>query len=101
MLRQPGSRLLLHGERGYAVARDDRVVTLAARDEDSASLVLRTMLAEVPHGGTAEVGWMTSAQQWAIDVVVGAGMELQPWGPVMVRGMAGPPHPYLPSGAFG
>ena len=30
-----------------------------------------------------------------------AGIELQPFGPVMVRGMAGPPCPYLPSGGFG
>jgi hypothetical protein len=48
-----------------------------------------------------EVNWLTSAQQWAIRVVVEAGIELLPFGPVMVRGMDGPPSPYIPSGGFG
>ena len=30
-----------------------------------------------------------------------AGVELQPYGPVMVRGMPGPPSPYIPSGGYG
>ena len=71
MLAQPGNRLLLHGRPGYAVAKDDRIVTLGARDEESAVLVLRTMLAEAPPGETIEVNWLTSAQQWAIREVVG------------------------------
>jgi ribosomal protein S18 acetylase RimI-like enzyme len=101
MLEQPGSRLLLHGDQGYAVARDDRVVTLAARDDESATLLLRTMLAEAPSGEAVEVSWMTSRQQWAISELVRAGVALQASGPVMVRGMDGPPRPYIPSGAFG
>ena len=101
MLAQPGNRLLLHEDRGYAIARDERIVTLGARDEESASLVLRTMLAEAPAGETIEINWLTSAQQWAIRVVVEAGIELQPYGPVMVRGMDGPPSPYIPSGGYG
>jgi ribosomal protein S18 acetylase RimI-like enzyme len=101
MLTQPGTRLLLHADQGYAVATDDRVVTLGARDEDSAARVLKTMLAEAPAGETIEINWLTSAQQWAIRVVVEAGIELQPYGPVMVRGMNGPPSPYIPSGGYG
>ncbi len=101
MLAQPGNRLLLHADQGYAVARDERVVTLGARHEESASLVLRAMLAEAPAGETIEINWLTSAQQWAIRVVVEAGIELQPYGPVMVRGMDGPPNPYIPSGGYG
>ncbi len=101
MLAQPGNRLLLHADRGYAVARDERIVTLGARNEESATLVLRTMLAEAPVGETLEINWLTSAQQWAIRVVVEAGIELQPYGPVMVRGMDGPPSPYIPSGGYG
>jgi ribosomal protein S18 acetylase RimI-like enzyme len=101
MLEQPGNRLLLRGESGYAVTKDDRIVTLGARDEESAVLLLRTMLAESPPGETIEVNWLTSAQQWAIREVVAVGIELQPFGPVMVRGMAGPPCPYIPSGGFG
>jgi len=101
MLAQPGCRLLLHADQGYAVARDERIVTLGARQEESASLVLRAMLAETPVGETIEINWLTSAQQWAIRVVVEAGIELQPYGPVMVRGMDGPPTPYIPSGGYG
>jgi ribosomal protein S18 acetylase RimI-like enzyme len=101
MLAQPGYRLLLHAEEGYAVARDDRIVTLGARDDSSATLVLKAMLAEAPAGETIEINWLTSAQQWAIRVVVEAGIELQPYGPVMVRGMDAPPCPYIPSGGYG
>jgi ribosomal protein S18 acetylase RimI-like enzyme len=101
MLAEEGNRLLLHGEDAYAVAKDERIVTLGATNEESAALVLRTMLAEAPEGETIEVNWLTSAQQWAIRVVTQAGIELQPYGPVMVRGMAGPPSPYIPSGGYG
>ena len=96
-----GNRLLLHADQGYAVAKDERIVTLGARQEESAALVLRAMLAEAPAGETIEVNWLTSAQQWAVREVVAAGIELRPYGPVMVRGMDGPPRPYIPSGGFG
>ena len=101
MLARPGHRLLLLGEKGYAVAKDDRIVALGARDESSATIVLQAMLADAPAGETIEINWITSAQQWAIRVLVGAGIELQPYGPVMVRGMDGPPAPYIPSGGYG
>ncbi len=101
MLAQPGNRLLLHGDQAYAVVKDERIVTLGAHQEESAALVLRTMLAEAPAGETIEVNWLTSAQQWAVREVVAAGIELRPYGPVMVRGMDGPPRPYIPSGGFG
>jgi GNAT superfamily N-acetyltransferase len=101
MLSEEGNRLLLHGDQAYGVAKDDRIVTLGARNEDSAALILRTMLAESPEGETIEVNWLTSAQQWAIRVLTQAGIELQPYGPVMVRGMPGPPSPYIPSGGYG
>ena len=101
MLAQPGNHLLLHADQAYAVAKDERIVTLGARQEESAALVLRTMLAEAPSGETIEVNWLTSAQQWAVREVVAAGIQLRPYGPVMVRGMDGPPSPYIPSGGFG
>jgi ribosomal protein S18 acetylase RimI-like enzyme len=101
MLAEEGHRLLLHDDQAYAVAKDERIVTLGARNEESAALVLRTMLAEAPVGETIEVNWLTSAQQWAIRVLTEAGIELQPYGPVMVRGMDGPPSPYIPSGGYG
>jgi hypothetical protein len=101
MLSGGGTRLLLHEDQAYAVAMDDRIVTLGARTEASASLVLRAMLAEAPEGETVEINWLTAGQQWAIGVLIQAGVELQPYGPVMVRGMPGPPSPYIPSGGYG
>jgi len=101
MLAHTGNHLLLHDDQAYAVAADDRIVTLGARQEQSAVLVLRAMLAEAPAGETIEINWLSAAQQWAIREVVAAGIELQPFGPVMVRGMEGPPCPYIPSGGYG
>jgi GNAT superfamily N-acetyltransferase len=101
MLSEEGNRLLLHEDQAYAVAKDDRLVTLGALNEESASLVLRAMLAEAPPGETVEINWLTAPQQWAIKVLISAGVELQPYGPVMVRGMPGPPNPYIPSGGYG
>jgi GNAT superfamily N-acetyltransferase len=101
MLRGEGTRLLLHEDQAYAVAMDDRIVTLGARTEASAALVLRTMLAEAPAGETVEINWLTAGQQWAIAELIQAGVELQPYGPVMVRGMPAPPCPYIPSGGYG
>ena len=71
-------------------------MTLGARQEESAALVLRAMLAEAPAGETIEVNWLTSAQQWAVREVVAAGIQLRPYGPVMVRGMAGATEPLHP-----
>ncbi len=51
--------------------------------------------------GAFEVSWLTGRQQWARGTAAAAGLSLHPRGPVMVRGMAGPPEPYLPSGGFG
>jgi hypothetical protein len=101
LLKEPRNRLLVADDRGYAVVQDDRVVTLGARDEDTASTLLRTALAEMGPGKTVEVSWLTSSQQWAIRVLVAAGVDLHPLGAVMVRGMPGPPMPYIPSGAYG
>ncbi|MGH9917510.1 MAG: GNAT family N-acetyltransferase, partial [Nitrososphaerales archaeon] len=98
MLGEPGNRLLVH-ERGYAVAQDARLVTLGALDEPSAEALLRSALASAR--GNFEVGWITSSQQWAIRTLVDAGIDLHPYGAVMVRGTPGPPTPYIPSGGYG
>ena len=65
---------------------------------DNTPAVIHTEL--VP-GETVEINWLTAGQQWAITVLIQAGVELQPYGPVMVRGMPGPPSPYIPSGGYG
>lgn len=96
-----GARLLVAGDRGYAVVREGAPLVLAALDDDSARRLLVTALAEVAPGCEAEVHWMTAGQQWAVEVCVAAGLELRPVGPVMVRGRPGALSPYIPSGAFG
>jgi len=101
MLNEPDNRLLLIEDRGYAVARDDRIVTLGARDEDAATALLKTTLSEMGEGTLIEVNWLTARQQWAIRTLVDSGVELYPYGPMMVRGMADPPAPYIPSGGYG
>ena len=56
-------------------------MTLGAHAEESATLVLRAMLAESPPGETIEINWLTSAQQWAICVVVGQASSCSHSGP--------------------
>lgn len=101
LIEHDGAVLLLHEDRAYAIVKPDRVITLAGRDEASASRVLAGALAQAEPDGVFEVGWLTSAQQWAVPLVLAAGLSLHPRGPVMVRGMAGPPRPCIPSGGFG
>ena len=43
---------------------------------------------------------MDTAQQWAIRVVLEAGLSLQAYGALCVRGRTGTLHPFIPSGAF-
>jgi hypothetical protein len=46
------------------------------------------------------VHWITGFQDWAVPVVLEAGLSLSPAGPICVRGELGPLTPYLPSGPF-
>jgi GNAT superfamily N-acetyltransferase len=96
-----GQTLLIAPERGYAiVSAAGEVRMLAALDDDTARDLLRAALA---HAGEHEatVAFLTSAQQWAIEVVVAARLELRADGGCLcVDGDLGPMTPYLPSGAF-
>jgi GNAT superfamily N-acetyltransferase len=95
-----GCELLTLPGRGYAAHREGAVKTIAAFDEEAAGALLRTVLARIPKQGRAEVEWMTSAQQWAIEVAVAARLELRPAGAVCLRGDVGSFRPYLPGGAY-
>ena len=94
-----GDRLLV-ADAGYAVLRRARVVLVAALDEATARALLRTAIAAVAHAPTVEVNRMTAAQQWAVEIVLEAGLELHAHGALMVRGRPGPLRPYIPDGAF-
>jgi GNAT superfamily N-acetyltransferase len=99
-LADGGCELLVLPDRGYAAHSNGAVKTIAAFDDEAAAVLLRSVLARVPPGGSAEVDWITSAQQWAIDVAVAARLELRPAGAVALRGDVGAFRPYLPGGAY-
>ncbi|HEX4032997.1 MAG TPA: GNAT family N-acetyltransferase [Solirubrobacteraceae bacterium] len=95
-----GARLLRLGDRGFAVVYGGHAVwLLAALDDDAAAQLLWAALA-LADTERPTVSWITAAQQWAIDVVVRAGLRLVPDGALCVRGDPGTLAPYLPSGPF-
>lgn len=101
MLRT-GVRLLVAESaagRGYAVIQDGSPALLAATAPEIAADLLWSCLAE-SSGEPVEVHWITGAQNWAVPVVLEAGLSLSPAGPICVRGELGPLTPYLPSGPF-
>jgi GNAT superfamily N-acetyltransferase len=100
LLAVPDTHLFLAGERGYAVGREGRLITLAATDETTAQALLWRVLAETPAGGGAVVERIGDGQQWALDVVVRAGLQLRLDGPLFTRGRLGPLRPFLPSGGY-
>lgn len=94
-------RLLRLGERGFAVASETHGVwMLAARDEAAASALLWSGLALAGDADRAHVRWVTGGQDWAIDVLLQAGLQLTPAGALGVQGNPGPLHPFIPSPPF-
>jgi GNAT superfamily N-acetyltransferase len=100
-LLEGGGTLLWHDAGGYVIARDGRPLLLAAEEEATATELFFAALADAPASGEIEVKWITADQQWAITASLGAGLELHPTGPVMIRDLGSVPHPYLPTGEFG
>jgi predicted N-acetyltransferase YhbS len=99
-LLEAGGELLVLPDRGYAIVRDGSVRTLAARDEEAAATLLRASLASAD-GRETVVEWITSAQPWAVEPCLDAGLELRSeGGAVFLGGDVGPFAPYLPSGAY-
>jgi GNAT superfamily N-acetyltransferase len=99
MLKQE-LRMLVVGDRGYAMVREGRTFLLAARDEEAARDLLRAAIATTPDGRKATVYGITSRQAWALDIVLEAGLKLELWGAQFLRGDVGRFSPYLPSGAY-
>jgi GNAT superfamily N-acetyltransferase len=95
-----GSQLLVHEAGGFAVARGGSLRLLAAEDPDVAADVLRAVLRMAPAGDEVAVEFLTAGQDWAVGVVLEAGLQLHPGGAVFTRGDVGPMHPYLPSGSY-
>jgi GNAT superfamily N-acetyltransferase len=95
-----GCDLLVLGERGFVVHRAGTVRLLAARDEEAGQALLWAALAASKPGATVQVDFISAGQDWAVEVLLDAGLALSPDGPLFVRGEVGPLRPYLPSGAF-
>jgi GNAT superfamily N-acetyltransferase len=101
MLRS-GSRLLVgDGPEGYgyALVRDGSPALLAATTPQIATDLLWSCLAQ-DDGADVEVHWITTSQNWAVPVVLEAGLSLSPAGPICLRGELGSLTPYIPSGPF-
>jgi ribosomal protein S18 acetylase RimI-like enzyme len=97
-----GSRLLVAEDPegcGYAVVLEGSPALLAATTPEAATDLLWSCLAE-SDGDGVEVHWITDAQNWALPIVLMAGLSLSPAGPICVRGDLGRLTPYLPSGPF-
>lgn len=94
-----GQTLLVLPERGYAFVGDGSLRTLAAFDDAGAADVLRGVLARAE--GEIGVSYLTSAQQWAVPVLLEAGLAVKSSdGPLFLAGDVGAFRPYVPSGAF-
>lgn len=91
-------RLVVATDRtGYAYAGPAGPALVAARDEDMARTLLWECLASTD--GEVELGHVTVANRWALDVGLQARLALSTAGFLGVRGMD-PPAPYLHNGAL-
>jgi GNAT superfamily N-acetyltransferase len=92
---------LLVSDRAYALTRRAQVTMVAAEDPAAAAEILRGALLSLPEDAEeVEFSWLTSSQQWAVEVGLAAGLRFRPTGPICTRGDVGPMTPYLPSGAY-
>ena len=83
---------------GYAyVDRGGRVALLAATHRRTATRLLWEALAATE--GETEIGHVTAANEWAVDVGMAAHLDLHQEGYLALRGMR-PPAPYLHNGVF-
>jgi ribosomal protein S18 acetylase RimI-like enzyme len=96
-----GGRLLCVADRGFAVVQPGQNVwLLLARDDAAATALLWAALELVGEADRPIVRWLTGEQQWAIDVLVRAGLRLEAYGALCVRGEPGTLRPFIPSGPF-
>jgi GNAT superfamily N-acetyltransferase len=96
-----GARLLRLGDRGFALAQPGPGLwALVARDEQAAIALLWSALELAGDSERAGVRWITGEQDWAIQVVVMAGLRVSASGALCVSGRPGPLRPFVPSGAF-
>ena len=96
-----GGRLLRMGDRGFTVAHPSfGVWVLVARDDEAAAALLWGALELAGELERPCVRWITGEQEWAIRVVLEAGLRLSATGALCVRGSPGTLRPFVPSGPF-
>jgi ribosomal protein S18 acetylase RimI-like enzyme len=96
-----GWAVLRHGDRGFCVVdRDGRVWLLVALDADAARELMWAALERIGDKPVT-ARWITGGQDWAVDVVLAAGLRISIGGALAVRGLTAPLRPFIPSGAFG
>lgn len=96
-LRAAGRLLVTVDRSGYAYADGEVVALLAARDETAARALLVACLDGAQ--GRFQIGHVTSANAWAVDVGLAVRLDLGTSGYLGLRGMT-PPAPYLHHGAL-
>lgn len=84
---------------GYAYVRGSSVTVLAATTRAIAQRLLWAALERVPEGDPARVRYLTPDQDWALDVGLAAGLNIERDGFLALRHMR-PPSPYIPSAHF-
>ncbi len=102
-MQAQGMRLLIREgstarDRAVAAVRGSHVGPLAAASDEAAARVLWAAIGEVEDD--VRIGYLLSAQQWAIDVALAARLPLAMTDALCTRGLL-PPTPYIPSGIFG
>jgi GNAT superfamily N-acetyltransferase len=101
MVAGTGRLYFAAGDRGYAVGDGGgRVIIVAATDAAAARALLWRLLADAAPGAAAIAERVTGGQDWAVDVLLRAGLSLRPDGPIFTRGRLGPLTPFIPSGAY-
>lgn len=85
---------------GYAYVEQAGVGVLAATSRSVAQRLLWSALAAFPADTEVAVRYLTSDQEWAVDVGIAAGLNVYQDGYLALRHMR-PPAPYVPSVPFG
>ena len=93
--------MLALGERGFTVAQPGRSVwLLVARDEPAATALLWAALELAGESERPLVRWITGGQDWAIETCLRAGLRIEAYGALCVRGTPGTLRPFIPSAPF-
>jgi hypothetical protein len=85
---------------GYVYLDRSRIGPLAATSRAVAQRLLWAALGTIPPGENVSVRYLTSDQEWALDVGLAAGLRIGQDGCLALRHMR-PPTPYIPSVFFG